>query len=47
MTVILLHVCDSRGHWSVVGVFDDTGKAEAEASRAGYLKWETSEWGIQ
>lgn len=32
--------------WIVVGVFSDKGLAEAEASRAGYVKWSVSEFGV-
>jgi len=43
MTVTILHVCDSRGHWSVVGVFANQVKAEIEANSRGYANWNTSE----
>jgi len=48
MTVTLLHVQDiATGRWLVVGVFATTEKAEIEATARGYIKWETSEWGVR
>jgi hypothetical protein len=46
MTVAILQAHDGE-RWLVVGVFADTAKAEAEASRAGYTRWSVSEWGVR